>query len=274
MGNNKHKNCFRKLLSPVCTLLFIISLPIGAQSIDSHTVNIDTGAIKREPWILQQSTGLYTVQVSAFNNETSAMDFITENNLQNDVALFRANSGGEVWYKAIYGTFEKRRVAVQAKEELAQRIPEQAPWLRRFSEIQQEIRGIVDTAVGNSLDNQVAGELKRGQSAFNQQNYVQALEVWTPLAVQGSAEAQYGLGFMYESGWGIKRDYVKAFAWYERAATLGHAKSQYNLGLLYLNGFGVAKDTDKGRYWVQAAAGQKDRRALEFLQNSSIQIGQ
>lgn len=277
MHRKKNKNLLRKFLysASFCSLLLLAPVVIGAQDTGSDSADTDKSGIKREPWILQQSHQLYTIQLSAFNNETSAIDFITDNSLQRDVALFRANSGGKVWYKAIYRTFTKRKDAVQAKQELSRRIPEQAPWLRRFSDIQQEINGTVHTAVvGSTGDQLVAQELRRGQSAFNQQDYARALQVWLPLAEQGVVEAQYGLGFMYESGWGVRRDYAKAFEWYEHAANLGHAKSQYNLGLLYLNGFGVEKDASKGHYWVQSAAGQKDIRALDFLESNPIDSGQ
>lgn len=272
---NKNKNRQRKVLNFIAVCAFLLSYPAAAwgQTTPTH-VGEDTknNSVKREPWILRQSGGLYTVQVSAFNNETGALEFINSSGWQNTAALFRANSGGKVWYKTIYGTFSKRWQAEHAKEELARLLPGREPWLRRLADVHREIQGIVDTAVvsESSAGQGTADALRRGQSAFNQQNYARALEIWQPLAEQGSAEAQYGLGFMYESGWGVKRDYAKAFAWYEKAAALGHAKSQYNLGLLYLNGFGVGKDTGRGRYWVQSAAAKNDKRALDFIEENPI----
>lgn len=259
-------------ITAVCSFFVYSLLSVRAESPDgADTVK---SQVKAEPWILQQSDELYTVQVSAFNNKVSALHFIAANRLQNDVALFKANSGGKVWYKAIYKTFTKRRDAVRAKEDLARRIPEQAPWLRRFADIHREIHGIEAAPLHPALVNPLtADELRRGQSAFIRQDYAKARAIWMPLAVRGSAEAQYGLGFMYESGWGVKRDYAKAFEWYEKAAIQGHVKSQYNLGLLYLNGFGVAKDKEKGRYWVQSAATHNDARALEFLKKNPMRDG-
>ena len=274
MPINNNKRAVTRLDILICCSL-AYAVPSYAQSASVEIEEVNLNSIKREPWILQQSEQLYTVQVSAFNNEITAIDFITNNKLQNDVALFRVNAGGKIWYKAIYKSFTTRKDAVVAKQKLARRIPGQAPWLRRFSDIQREIHGIMESKVTDAIgDRGVAEELQRGQSAFNQQNYTQALKVWAPLAEAGVTEAQYGLGFIYESGWGVKKDYVQAFEWYEKAATLGHAKAQYNLGLLYLHGFGVDKDPDKGYHWVQSAAKQKDRRALDFLKENQIQGGQ
>ncbi len=80
-------------------------------------------------------------------------------------------------------------------------------------------------------------------------------------------EAQYGLGFMYESGWGVKKDYIKAYQWYRRAAQQGHAKSQFNLGLLYQAGLGVPKNEALANYWIQSAADNDDPRAKQFLRS-------
>lgn len=109
--------------------------------------------------------------------------------------------------------------------------------------------------------------LIQGQRAFNAQNYDQALEAWQPLAEQGVADAQYGIGFMYESGWGVDQDYSRAYRWYQLAAQQGHVKSQFNLGMLYRNGKGVAQNDALGLYWIQTAADRGDERALNYLKN-------
>jgi TPR repeat protein len=112
-------------------------------------------------------------------------------------------------------------------------------------------------------------QLQRGQSFFNRQEYVNALDAWRPLATKGIAQAQYGLGFMYESGWGVDRDYGQAFMWYERAARQGHAKSQYNLGMLFHNGLGVKRNEAKAFFWIQNAADGGDPRAGEYIQQAT-----
>ena len=238
-------------------------------------------SIKREPWILRQSSERYTVQASAFTSESSALSFVKDHDLDDDIAIFRANINGKIWYKAIYKSFKTRKDALQARDELKLRFPRQSPWVRRFEDIHAEMitMNTADlgeyTAPNTEMDSPWSADIEQkfqqGQSAFNVQNYSEALESWKPLADNGVAEAQYGLGFMYESGWGVEQDYGEAFGWYEKAAKLGHAKSQYNLGLLYLNGFGVNKDLDKARYWIEFAASQQDTRALELIEKDLMQ---
>lgn len=112
-------------------------------------------------------------------------------------------------------------------------------------------------------DNRAA--LGEGQRAFNAQDYEAAMAAWRPLAEKGVAEAQYGVGFMYESGWGVDQDFGEAFSWYQQAAQQGHIKAQYNLGMLYRNGQGVSQNDALGLYWIQTAADQGDERAADYL---------
>ncbi len=75
-------------------------------------------------------------------------------------------------------------------------------------------------------------------------------------AVQGDAEAQNNLGFMYEKGQGVSQDYKQAVEWYTKAAEQGNAWAQYNLGVKYNNGQGVAQDYKQAVYWWTKAADQ------------------
>jgi|GEM_PF-1069992 len=104
-----------------------------------------------------------------------------------------------------------------------------------------------------------------GQRAFNRQDYESALGHWRPLAESGHAEAQYGLGFMYETGWGVQRTANEALQWYRKSAEQGYAKAQYNLGMMYLVGNGVPADESMGLFWIQSAADQNDLRARARL---------
>lgn len=109
--------------------------------------------------------------------------------------------------------------------------------------------------------------LGEGKRAFNAQDYEAAMAAWRPLAEKGVAEAQYGVGFMYESGWGVDQDLGEAFRWYQQAAQQGHIKAQYNLGMLYRNGQGVSQNDALGLYWIQTAADRGDERAANYLKD-------
>ncbi len=49
------------------------------------------------------------------------------------------------------------------------------------------------------------------------QDYAQALKWCRKAAEQGHADAQYILGFMYETGEGVTQDYTQAYMWYNLA---------------------------------------------------------
>ena len=57
-----------------------------------------------------------------------------------------------------------------------------------------------------------------GMAAFKRGHYKTALREWRPLAEQGDACAQNGLGKIYRSGLGVPEDYAEALKWYRLAA--------------------------------------------------------
>ena len=80
-------------------------------------------------------------------------------------------------------------------------------------------------------------------------------------AEQGTAEAQYLLGVMYEKGRGVQQDYAKARKWWGKAAAQGYAEAQCDLGSMYAEGRGVLPDYTMAREWFEKAAAQGDAQA-------------
>jgi flagellar biosynthesis GTPase FlhF len=110
------------------------------------------------------------------------------------------------------------------------------------------------------------------------------------LAKGGNAEAQYKVGEMYETGFGVKKDMVEARKWTTQAADKGNEtagfkllywdveknglkggnkakvdvlikkaedgnpQAQYFVGKMHANGIGVKKDPDKAIDWLNKAA--------------------
>ena len=82
------------------------------------------------------------------------------------------------------------------------------------------------------------------------------LESLRQRAEEGDADAQYELGFVYETGLGVSQDDVEAARWYRLAADQGLAVAQYNLGVMYVVGRGVPEDFAEGARWFRLAADQ------------------
>jgi Sel1 repeat len=118
-----------------------------------------------------------------------------------------------------------------------------------------------------SISLSTAGELEEGGKAYEQGDYKLAFQLLRPLAEQGIARAQNGVGVMYATGRGVSQDDAQAAAWFQKASDQGYAKAQEHLGYLYRKGLGVPKDYVKAVALLQAAAEQGDGPAHLNLGN-------
>ncbi len=64
-------------------------------------------------------------------------------------------------------------------------------------------------------------DFQAGMDADNRKDYATALSEWRPLAEKGVAEAQYKLGMLYSTGYGVPQDFVQAHKWYSLAGANG-----------------------------------------------------
>jgi len=87
------------------------------------------------------------------------------------------------------------------------------------------------------------------------------LSHWQKLAEKGSANAQFNMGAMYDSGEGVPEDDAEAAKWYHQAAEQGHVNAQFNLGVMYANGEGVTENAVEAATWYRKAADLGDYRA-------------
>ena len=99
-----------------------------------------------------------------------------------------------------------------------------------------------------------SGQYEDATAAFERGDYAKAYRLFKPLAQQGIPEAQYNLGHMYRSGFGVPQDYVEAAKWHRRGAEQGFATAQYTLGQMYRVGQGVPQDYVQAHMWLNLAA--------------------
>lgn len=98
-----------------------------------------------------------------------------------------------------------------------------------------------------------ADSLEDAEFAYERGEYTQAARLFSPLAEQGVASAQFYLGLMHEKGRGVRQDNPTALAWFHKAASQGYAGPQSNLGLMYERGRGVRKDVVRALMWYHIA---------------------
>jgi TPR repeat protein len=103
-----------------------------------------------------------------------------------------------------------------------------------------------------------AQSVRAGIDAWQHSDYAQAVAIWTPLATNGDADAQFNLGQAYRLGRGVPTNLATAKSWFEKAADQGHLDAETTLGLLlFQNG-----DQSEGLKWLKKAAVQGEPRAL------------
>ena len=102
-----------------------------------------------------------------------------------------------------------------------------------------------------------AADFQAGLSAYEAGDYEAALREWTPLAEEGSPEAQFNLGLMYFHGHGVERDLQEAAHWYRMSADRGYAKAQFSLGDMYDQGLGIEQNEIQAHLWFNLARKQR-----------------
>jgi hypothetical protein len=102
-------------------------------------------------------------------------------------------------------------------------------------------------------------------AAFAAGDYAKALQVTRPLAEKGDPRSQYGMGVLYENGFGVTKDLKLAAAWYLKSARQGNTDAQYNLGAMYEHGVGMPVNYPEAARWYRPAAEQGDIDALSNL---------
>lgn len=127
---------------------------------------------------------------------------------------------------------------------------------------------ILSGAAGTSLQSfAAANSLEEAEFAYERGEYTQAARLFSPLAEQGVASAQFYLGLMHEKGRGVRQDYPTALTWFRKAAAQGYVGPQSNLGLMYERGRGVRKDLIRAFMWYHLAGamlpGNDGKAALE-----------
>ena len=116
-----------------------------------------------------------------------------------------------------------------------------------------------------------AQTIEDAAAAYQRGDLAGALTQYRRLAEQGLAEAQYSLGFMYETGEGVPEDDAEAVRWWRRADEQGHAGAQSDLGLMYAKGEGVPEDANMrtlGSALLQHKATRTPKRAKSSSRNS------
>jgi TonB family protein len=128
-----------------------------------------------------------------------------------------------------------------------------------------------------ALEGQAQAQNLVGYIYSNGQGVAQDLKEavrWYKLSAdQGNALGQSNLGIMYRQGRGVDRDYVEAFKLFQLSADQGSAFGQNNLGIAYENGQGVSQNVSEALKWYRLSAAQGNANAKQNISRINMQAG-
>jgi len=107
----------------------------------------------------------------------------------------------------------------------------------------------------------VAAMPEDGRRAYDAGHFTDAMGIWAQLSREGNAEAEFGLGLLYDLGNGTPQDPETAFVWYRLAAEAGMPEAEFNLGAMYDGGRGVARSGERAALWYAKAGAHGHHRA-------------
>lgn len=110
-----------------------------------------------------------------------------------------------------------------------------------------------------------AGPIEEAGAAARKGDFSSEERILRPLALRGSAIAQFDLAMMYHRGEIGSPDDAQAAAWYQKAADQNLPAAQHNLALLYELGSGVPKDYSRALALNRKAADGGEPRACGEL---------
>jgi Sel1 repeat len=102
-------------------------------------------------------------------------------------------------------------------------------------------------------------DAKAGREAYDKGDYARAAAEWQNAADRDEADAQLGIGSLYEFGLGnLPQDYDRANYWYQKAASHGNTEAQYRLALIWAAGSAeFPRNLVESYKWVALATDSK-----------------
>lgn len=113
-------------------------------------------------------------------------------------------------------------------------------------------------ATSSTTKEEAKALLDKGVAAYQQQNYTEAMTIFTQASAAGHMKAPRYIGLMYLNGYGVQKNAKRAVAEFIKAAEQGDITSQYWLAYCYEQGMGVAQSKDKALKWYARSAQRGD----------------
>ncbi len=95
---------------------------------------------KREPWLMQQASGSYTIQLLSTRNESALQHFTRDHRLEQQTAYYGKIVNGQQWYSLVFGLYDSAASAHAAINRLPAALLDNEPWVIPLNRVQRAIR--------------------------------------------------------------------------------------------------------------------------------------
>ncbi|MBL1415473.1 MAG: DamX [Moritella sp.] len=112
----------------------VIDSKTDFQAVES-TSNTATG----KAWVMAQPAKNYTFQIAGLSRETQLKQYLSENELPENIWTYQTQRNNKPWYVVLYGSFSSVEQANAAKQKLPASVQKDKPWLKRFIQIQRDL---------------------------------------------------------------------------------------------------------------------------------------
>jgi|GEM_PF-611013 len=116
----------------------------GDESLEESLAEGDTttpiGALESPNWILVQTPGQWTVQMSASTDRESVEQFLERSDLPAPNSIYQFERNGRTWFALVHGLFPSIPAARAAIEQMSAEATSNQPWIRAVDRIQAALR--------------------------------------------------------------------------------------------------------------------------------------
>lgn len=128
-----------KIIEAPVTDTPISTAPVLSNAVSKNTEN-SANQVRGTDWILRQAKSAYTFQLIGSWERAEVDEFIEKYRLSGDVAVFASMRNNKVWHALIYGVYDSKRAAVNASHKWPEPLKGVSTWLRRFDDVQSQIK--------------------------------------------------------------------------------------------------------------------------------------
>jgi TPR repeat protein len=251
----------------IATLVVMIVVTIASFGIPSCTLKMQESQLRRglkylagDGVIRDDARGVELITVAATHDFVPAQYELGLLYMQGSHGVSKGGSRAEYWFrKAADAGFVGAQDKIDEIELRSRRDqPDYSQLSRRAAD--DYAAETIDRYAQAADEGDVEAEFKLGdlyESGYGvPKNPATAIAWYTKAANQGMSLAQDRLGHIYDDGIGVPRNSTEAINWYRKAAEKGEVLDQFKMGQIYSDGRDVPKDMAEAIKWYQKAATQ------------------